>query len=118
MKKTISILTICFFVVLTLTHCQKLDVPQDTPSCVKKEIRKIKSDGVRNPPAVVWQYEYNGSIVYYIPSYCCDVPSLLFDSDCNQICSPDGGITGRGDGKCADFFAKRKNEKLIWKDDR
>ncbi len=118
MKKITPILTMYLFVVLTLTNCQKLDVPKDTPSCVKKEIKKIKSKSVRNPPAVVWQYEYNDKIVYYIPSYCCDAQSQLFDSECNQICSPDGGITGKGDGKCADFFAKRKNELLIWKDDR
>lgn len=73
---------------------------------------------VRNPPGSVWQYEYKGQSVYYIPAYCCDIPSQLLDSNCNQICSPDGGYTGAGDGKCADFFELRKNEKLIWQDSR
>lgn len=101
---------------LTLTNCKKL--PKGTPSCIKAKIREIQSDKVRNPPGSVWQYDYNGQTVYYIPPYCCDIPSQLFDNDCNQICSPDGGLTGTGDGKCPEFFSKRKNEKLIWQYDR
>jgi hypothetical protein len=73
---------------------------------------------VRNPPGSIWRYEYNGKTVYYIPAYCCDMQSELFDGNCNKICSPDGGFTGKGDGKCSDFFTNRKNEKLIWKDER
>ncbi|MFH1004578.1 MAG: hypothetical protein V1781_03660 [Bacteroidota bacterium] len=118
MKKYNLLLCLTLISVLTLTSCEKLDVPKETPACIKKEIRKIKSDKVRNPPASVWQYDYNGQTVYYIPPYCCDIPSQLFDNDCNQICSPDGGLSGAGDGKCPDFFSQRKNEKLIWQDDR
>jgi hypothetical protein len=32
-----------------------------------------------------------------------------------MICSPTGGITGKGDGKCEDFSTKAKHIKLIWK---
>ena len=31
---------------------------------------------------------------------------------------PDGGITGRGDGKCTDFFQTRTDERLWWADTR
>lgn len=103
---------------LTMTSCKKLDVPADTPSCIKRKIRKMKKEGVRNPPGSVWQYDYNGQVVYYIPPHCCDIPSELFDDKCNMICNPDGGITGAGDGKCPNFFSNKTNEKLIWQDDR
>ncbi|RZK59368.1 MAG: hypothetical protein EOO91_05460 [Pedobacter sp.] len=83
-----------------------------------EKIQKLKNENVANPPASVWQYEYNGQTVYFIPQKCCDIPSALYDSNCNLICSPDGGFTGKGDGKCKDFFEKRTKEKLIWKDDR
>ena len=73
---------------------------------------------VANPPATVWQYEYKDQLVYFIPPQCCDVPSRLLDKNCNSVCSPDGGLTGKGDGKCPDFFEQRTNEKLIWRDDR
>ena len=78
----------------------------------------MQAEPVRNPAGSVWQYSYNGQTVYYIPATCCDIPSQLFDGNCNLICSPDGGIAGGGDGKCADFFKTRKGEKLVWQDGR
>ena len=51
-------------------------------------------------------------------SPCCDQYNNLYDSDCNLICAPSGGYTGKGDQKCLDFFDKAKHVKLIWKDDR
>jgi len=115
---SISILVLFCFLFPTILSCEKIDVPADTPGCIKAMIRDIKSDEVRNPPASVWKYDYNGQTVYYIPPYCCDIPSQLYDSECNLICSPDGGFTGAGDGKCTDFFSKRSNGSLIWQDTR
>lgn len=105
------------FVLLQTQTCKKEDL-KDVPACILEKIEAIKAERVWNPPGSVWQYEYNGKIVYFIPARCCDLPSALYDADCNLICNPDGGYTGKGDGKCTDFFEKRKNEKLIWKDER
>lgn len=109
-----------FFFVLVggLFSCDKLDLSPGTPICIIKKIKKIKSAEIRNPPAKVWRYEFKGQIVYYITAYCCDIPSELYDSDCNFICSPDGGITGNGDNKCPDFFNSRTKEVLVWEDSR
>lgn len=63
----------------------------------------------------IWQYRYEGKTVYYVPPQAYDIPSTLFDSDGETICSPDGGLRGDGDGRCTDFFRKRKGGKLIWK---
>jgi hypothetical protein len=95
-----------------------LDLPSGTPKSIEMKIKDISRDGVRNPPASVWQYNYQDQIVYYIPPHCCDIPSELFDANGNLICSPDGGFTGKGDNKCPDFFTTRTEEKLIWKDNR
>ncbi|MCX7715497.1 MAG: hypothetical protein N2171_07195 [Clostridia bacterium] len=54
MKNIITNFLLTAFSVLTLTSCKKLDVPKDTPTCVKREITKIQSDKVRNPPASDW----------------------------------------------------------------
>jgi hypothetical protein len=116
--KKIFIAVFFGLLVTTVSSCKTLDVPKGTQICIKLKIREIQLEKVRNPAASVWQYDYNGQTVYYIPPYCCDIPGQLFDVNCIQICSPDGGITGTGDGKCADFFSNRKNEKLIWQDDR
>lgn len=110
--------TIFLFFVLLQTQTCKNDQFKDVPVCILEKIKDLKTSDVANPPASVWQYDYNGQTVYYIPAKCCDIPSRLYDKNCKLICSPDGGITGRGDGKCKDFFEKRTNEKLIWKDDR
>lgn len=101
-----------------LVSCHKDDIAADTPTCVRDIINRIGAEPVRNPPGAVWQYTYNGRVVYYIPSHCCDIASELYDDQCNPICSPDGGISGRGDGRCTDFFKSRQAEQLIWKDSR
>jgi hypothetical protein len=90
----------------------------EVPSWVNNLISYFKAQPVGNPPQSIWQYEYKGQIVYYVPAQCCDQYSTLYDKNGNVICSPDGGISGTGDGKCSDFFSTRKNEKLIWKDFR
>lgn len=98
--------------------CRKANIESDAPECVLKMIKQLNAENVSNPPSSVWRYQYNGQTVYYIPAKCCDIQSILMDSKCNVICSPDGGFTGKGDGKCQDFFDKRTDEVLIWKDDR
>ncbi|HNX21957.1 MAG TPA: hypothetical protein PKG88_06295 [Bacteroidales bacterium] len=119
MKKiTPIILLFAIIGTILLSSCEKLDVPSDTPLGIKNKIRAIKSEDVWNPPATIWQYEYNGETVYYIPARCCDFYSELYDQHCNLICHPDGGMSGNGDGICTDFFDTRTNEKLIWRDDR
>lgn len=86
------------------------------PAFVENLIKEFKSQPVGNPPQSIWQYEYKAQVVYFVPAQCCDQFSTLYDVTGKVICSPDGGITGAGDGKCPDFFTERKNEKLIWKD--
>ena len=99
----------------TFLSCDK---EEGLPDCVQLEIQKIKSEQVRNPPSSVVRYTYHNQIVYFIPAYCCDFPSVLLSSNCDRICSPDGGISGSGDDNCPDFFQKRTNEQIIWQDDR
>src|ERR1700704_3970990 len=88
------------------------------PACIHQMIIKYQNRPVQNPSASFYEYDYKGQKVYYMKPPCCDQLSKLYDSNCNFICSPDGGIIGKGDGKCPDFFTERKNEKLIWKDPR
>ena len=89
-----------------------------TPAFVDELIAGIKAEPVRNPPAKILRYQYDGSEVYFVPSHCCDMTSELFTANGDRICAPDGGITGRGDGRCPDFYDTRSDEKLIWADER
>lgn len=88
------------------------------PEWLTKLIQKLESEPVANPPAAIYRYEYGGRVVYFLPQHCCDIASTLYDEAGNVICHPDGGITGKGDGRCPDFSSQRQNETLIWKDKR
>jgi len=88
------------------------------PVCIQQRIAEIKKEPKWNPPAEVHEYIYNGKKVYYFSSNCCDQYNNLVDSDCQVICAPSGGITGKGDGKCNDFTTVAKHTRQIWKDDR
>jgi hypothetical protein len=88
------------------------------PSCVQQKINEIKTQPPWNPKATVFEYTYNGKKVYLFSSNCCDQYNMLYDENCNALCAPSGGFTGRGDRKCEDFKDKATGEKLVWKDER
>jgi hypothetical protein len=88
------------------------------PACIQQKIEDIKAQPKWNPPAEVHAYQYKGKTVYYFTSNCCDQYNVVYDADCNYLCAPDGGYTGRGDGKCADFKAAAEHIRLVWKDPR
>ena len=88
------------------------------PAWLTRLIHEIESQPVANPPAFIARYEYGGQVVYYLPPRCCDIPSNLYDAAGAIICHPDGGMTGGGDGRCPDFFARRSNEQIVWRDPR
>jgi len=90
----------------------------ERPLWVWKLIAEYQVKPVGNPPQSIWQYEYAGRTVYYVPAQCCDMFGSLYDAEGTLICAPDGGITGKGDGRCPDFRAERKNEQLVWRDAR
>ncbi|WP_242921739.1 DUF6970 domain-containing protein [Pontibacter liquoris] len=81
-------------------------------------IQQLQEEAPANPPAKIYRYTYHNQEVYYLTSRCCDIPSKVYDRKGNILCEPDGGITGKGDGRCANFAAERKNEILIWEDKR
>lgn len=104
--------------VLIISGCSDEDPLNEIPDCIKDKIEEIKEQDVWNSPAKIYQYQYKGLTVYYIPPRCCDIMSSLYDENCDIICSPDGGIAGNGDGLCPDFFTSSTDESLVWADDR
>lgn len=90
----------------------------EIPTCIQAKIDGIKTQPKWNPPATVNEYIYHGKHVYLFSSDCCDQYNQLYDENCNSICAPSGGITGKGDGKCADFSSAAQLVKLVWKDSR
>ncbi len=97
--------------------CNKENKNQ-VPSCIQNRIDAIKREAKWNPPAEVNEYLFNGKKVYLFTADCCDQFITLVDASCNTICAPSGGITGKGDGKCTDFYETAKHLRLVWKDQR
>ena len=112
--------SILFTLVILLTVAARKckDEQNSIPSCIQQKIDNIKSQPKWNPPAEVYEYEYNGKKVFYFSSNCCDQYNEVYDADCNYICAPSGGYTGKGDRKCEDFNERAKKVRLVWKDER
>ena len=88
------------------------------PACIQAKIDTIRNSPRWNPPAEVNEYAYKGKRVFLFSSPCCDHFNELFDENCNYLCAPSGGFTGRGDMKCVDFKDSATFVKLVWKDER
>lgn len=88
------------------------DVP--LPTCIKSKIDSFKLKEQHERPQRVVEYMYKGKKVYYVVMPCCDFFNEVYDDKCNFLGAPDGGFTGKGDGKIPDFFEQAKNEKLVW----
>jgi len=84
------------------------------PTCIKNKIDSFKLKEVHERPQRVLEYVYKGKKVYYVVLPCCDFFNEVYDDKCNYLGAPDGGFTGRGDGKIPDFFEEAKSEKLVW----
>jgi hypothetical protein len=106
------------FAALAIFSCRSsLNLSKNVPSCVEKKIRAALDEPVQNPPLEVWEWKAAGSTYYYFTAPCCDQFNMLYDASCNYVCAPDGGFTGRGDGKCPEFESEPEKT-LIWKDER
>ncbi len=88
------------------------------PACMQDKVRVFAAAEKENPPRKIIRYTYDSKTVYYIPPVCCDNYSDLYDENCSLLGHPDGGFTGRGDGRYPDFAGKASNEKIMWEDKR
>lgn len=120
MKKYLLLLLVVAVGVMAFQKKKKKQpaAAETVPACVKALIKKFSTEEKQNPPRSIYSYTYKGKTVYYVTPPCCDFFSDLYDSNCNLIGHPDGGITGKGDMQMTDFTTTKSNEKLIWKDGR
>lgn len=104
-------------IAIIITHIACDNSKLEAPNCINAMITQIKKEDVRNPPAQVWQWAVDSETYYYVTSDCCDQFNILYDTNCNMVCAPDGGFAGTGDGNCPDFKGQIE-ETLIWEDPR
>jgi hypothetical protein len=111
MKKILLLLSFLCFITASFSQSKKGPC---TPKFLRKEIRLYKKEVDIKKTPVITRYLYNGAYVYYYRMPCCDQQNTLKDKKGNVLCVPDGGITGKGDGKCPDFSEKRSDPKQLW----
>lgn len=90
--------------ILAQNNSQK---PEQIPNWLNAVIEKGTIG--KSPITDIKSYIFNEKLVYLVnyDAGCCDhFSAILYDKDGNKICSPFGGITGRGDMQCPDFMAK------------
>jgi hypothetical protein len=120
MKRIVMTFTACasLLIFASLAHAQR----PSQPRWLQRLITRLQSEPVRNPPAKILRYTYARRSYYYVPPAAGDQFSLLYNSAGKEICAPDGGITGMGDGKCPSFVRKllfsREAGKVVWQDSR
>lgn len=111
------ILSVLFAVILAGTAACA-DQPPTSAAWLDRLVGDFKRAPVANPPHRILRFRYRGQSVYYVPPSCCDQPGALYDEAGEFLCAPDGGMTGRGDGRCADFHEQRTDESMFWSDTR
>jgi hypothetical protein len=111
------LVSLVIFLTIGAKKCKE-DGKEKISSCIQQKIDQIKKEAKWNPPAEVHEYIYNGKRVFYFSSNCCDRYNEVYDENCNYVCAPSGGYSGKGDMNCPDFKDKAKEVRLIWKDER
>jgi hypothetical protein len=109
----LMIWAICVVCIASCTvHKKAADT--DMPACLAKMLDSLKKEGV-NMPGSITKYSYRSKTVYYVLSGCCDQFNPVYDNECNILGAPDGGLTGKGDGKLTGFKDEATNPQLIWR---
>ena len=99
------------------TACNKIELEEGVPSCVKKMIKKTKKGKSDNLATEVWKWTVDNQIYYYFSGGCSDCLNYLYDNNCNLICAPSGGFSWGGDGNCPSSIYNNQIERIkIWED--
>jgi hypothetical protein len=120
MKLIVIVFTMCalLFPFVAIAHAQR----PPHPRWLQRLITRLQSEPVRNPPAKILRYMHSRKSYYYVPPAAGDQFSALYNAVGKEICAPDGGLTGMGDGKCPSFvrkmLANRAPAKVVWQDAR
>ncbi|MDO8311776.1 MAG: hypothetical protein Q7T25_07535 [Sideroxyarcus sp.] len=88
--------------------------PTTLPAWLQTRVATFEKSPLDSAPDGVWQFEYRGQQVYYIPAPCCDQFDRLYAADGAYLCAPGGGYLGVGDQRCPDAIPKSGQMKRVW----
>lgn len=84
------------------------------PEWLRTKIGQYEALPIDRAPLGIWRITRNGQPAYYVQSPCCDQFNPLYDAVGTEICSPSGGLTGRGDGKCPTPMDPGTAARKVW----
>jgi len=120
MKRTSLLPLAC---VLLAFQCSKKDAAG--PACptgtaaLSAKIAELQAKPKGNPAYTIWAYIWNGQRVYLASDKtCCDQYITLYDECFTPLCAPSGGFSGKGDGRCPEFYQQATGQQLVWRDPR
>ncbi|MEZ5308084.1 MAG: hypothetical protein R2684_13140 [Pyrinomonadaceae bacterium] len=101
------------------TGCMDRAADRTTPEppWLKAKIEEATRGRASNVPMHASRATYKQKLVYYISPNVPDGFGTLYDASGEILCHPDGGLNGRGDGRCGDFFDTARELTTIWKSD-
>ncbi|BEG97768.1 DUF6970 domain-containing protein [Bacteroides sedimenti] len=100
-------------VMMALISCEKSHPDNGIPECIESKIKELSTSVLAGKDANVTEYRFQWKRVYlFDPAMCCDMPSPVFDSNCNYLGSL-GGFAGNTMINGEDF-SKAKFIKIIW----
>ncbi|MFT4753024.1 MAG: hypothetical protein ACI9GM_000422 [Salibacteraceae bacterium] len=106
MKNKFVLFVVAILISSILKSCKD---DEKSKTCIDVKIEK------NNCLRSVYSYLYNGSVVYLFENNGCPGNTNdLYSSNCQFICSPSGGLSGQGDGRCVDFDTIAIDRKLFW----
>ena len=114
--RTPSYLIVLFALTLVApwTVSQTLTEGEAPPSWLIKRIKTFESGPANHAPYGIWQITHNGRPAYYFRSPCCDQYNPLIDDTGVVMCNPDGGKSGKGDGRCSNPADPNTKVRLVW----
>jgi len=84
------------------------------PDWLRIRIGQYEALPIDRAPLGIWRITRNGQPAYYVQSPCCDQFNPFYDAAGTEICSPSGGFTGRGDGKCPTPMDPGTDARKVW----
>jgi hypothetical protein len=84
------------------------------PQWLQAAIKRYDAQPADHAPLSIWQIAHNGQVAYFLASPCCDQYDPLLSAEGKHLCSPTGGFTGGGDGRCPKPADAGSAVKLVW----
>lgn len=82
-------------------------------SWIDDYVAKAQKNELEQNPTEIKEYTFNGETVYLSIMPCCDRLNIIHSVTGEELCKT-GGITGKGDNKCPEFYKEAKLIKTIW----